>query len=239
MAFPPSNRASVPESAYLDASGDPSKITLPPYLSETVLANRARANIPLIRLSIFDDIKALAIQSRQLIFAVQASKVKSSRITLLSDDRNLDHLIALHMQGRDLTGDFGVRDDNSPALTKEVLQDSRVVAAKQAAAARLADVEEKWKAEVLGPLEAQYESWKAASSGGGFFRRKSSSADAGDKKVDYMALSDKAGPLLRECKSVHEEVEARLMEVISGWANTKEPEVEQLPLYEKNQGVMA
>lgn len=137
----------------------------------------------------------------------------SHRITLLDDDRNLDHLIALAMQGRDLTGDFGEKTETSPALSKDILLDEGVVSAKQAARAKLSDVEEKWKVQVLEPLEQQYEAWKKGS-GGGIFRRKSSVGEG--FKVDYNELSARAGPLLREIRVVHDEVEVQLREVIAG-----------------------
>jgi len=213
MSFPPSNRAHVPESAYLSPSGKVSDITLPSYLSDTVLQNRYRT--PLIRLAIFSDARDMIIRSRQLIFAVKEKPMKigaSHRITLLDDDRNLDHLIALAMQGRDLTGDFGERTESSPSLSKDVLQDQGVVSAKQAARAKLSDVEEKWRVQVLEPLEQQYEAWKKGSSGG-MFRRKSSVGEG--VKVNYLQLSDLAGPLLREIRDVHDEVEAQLREVIA------------------------
>jgi len=224
MSFPPSNRAHVPESAYLSPTGNVSDISLPSYLSDTVLQNRYRT--PLIRLAIFEDVHNMIVRSRQLIFAVKEKPYKigaSHRITLLDDDRNLDHLIALHMQGRDLTGDFGETTENSPTLSDDILQDKGVVSAKQAAKATLSDVEEKWRVQVLLPLEQQYEVWKKGS-GGGMFRRKSSMS--GGTKVDYLELSDRAGPLLREIRDVHNEVEEQLKEVVGRHS-------EGLPRYEE------
>ena len=151
--------------------------------------------------------------------------------------------MAHHLNGRDVSGEFGVWTEQSPKLTSEFLRDDKVEEARQVAESKLRDIEGRWSVLVLEPLEAQYKAFEGdagSESGGGgglsgMFRRKSSSAGKANGeeereaamakvKVNYKDLTARAGDLMREARKVHEELEGTLLDAA-------EKSVQVLPAY--------
>jgi len=152
--------------------------------------------------------------------------------------------MAHHLNGRDLSGEFGTWTEGvSPRLTGEFLRKEGVEEARRAAEGRLEEIEGRWRVLVLEPLEKQYVTFegeagsKGTGGGGisGMFRRKSSSAGKGNgevereaamakTKVNYKDLTARAGDLMREARKVHEELEVALLDAA-------ERSVQVLPAY--------
>ena len=241
-AFPTSL---VDETAWLPPSSTTlTDILLPTYRSKVGLAAATQA--PLVRLTMKSELRDLITHARHLTFAVHGPrhlKTKTRmRITLTGEARNFDHLMAHHLNGRDVSGEFGVWTEGvSPKLTSDFLREDRVEEARQVAEGRLGEIEGRWRVLVLEPLEAQYKAFEAADGGesggggglSGMFRRKSSTPSKGDgereaamakTKVNYKDLTARAGDLMREARKVHEELEGTLLDAA-------EKSVQVLPAY--------
>jgi hypothetical protein len=206
--------------ALLTTSDSPSTIRLPTYISSFKVEQQNPR--PLVHLHHFDALRATVTQARQYIFAHRAQKqaIKvQNRVELTGDERSFDYTLAIYFYGRDISGDFGVRQKavegvpkKSNAETVEFLLKDRTAAnVLEEAEKQLAEIEKHFRAAVLVPLEEQLVG-KGGNEGGGMLRRMSSGF--GSKGVNYEKLGKQAGPLILEAKEIHMRLERVVLEVL-------------------------